>query len=146
MNKKWTSPSRLRSGSVSPPLFLFLLHILPGSPPNPLLHSPHPQSQTVRNKFIGSGRMPVEVKRASPVPRLTPLSFFMAHLVAEPSLRWIMRRNYYLPPPGLCSGRPWPYRPIILPRRSLTHKRLIYSATSASNMTPLWIFELYSHP
>lgn len=57
-----------------------------------------------------------------------------------------MRRNYYLPPPpppGPCSGRPWPYRPIILPRRSLTQKRLIYSATSASNMTPLWIFELY---
>lgn len=48
-----------------------------------------------------------------------------------------------LPPPGPCSGRPWPYRPIILPRRSLTQKRLIYSATSASNMTPLWIFELY---
>lgn len=43
--------------------------------------------------------MPVEVKRAGPVPRLAPLSFFMAHLVAEPSLRWIMRRNYYLSPP-----------------------------------------------
>lgn len=41
--------------------------------------------------------MPAEVKRASPVPGLTPLSFFMAHLVAEPSLHWIMRRNYYRP-------------------------------------------------
>lgn len=150
MNKKWTSLEQLRAccGSVFPPLFLFLLqhlHISPSSP-HPSLHSPHPQShnsteQIYRKWTDASGG---QTRRPRP-PSGSPIILY-----GSSSGRAFITLNYALqllppppPPPGPCSGRPWPYRPIILPRRSLTQKRLIYSATSASNMTPLWIFELY---
>lgn len=51
--------------------------------------------------------------------RLTPLSFFMAHLVAEPSLPELYT-PIITPPPPARAGRPWPYRPISFPRSNVT--------------------------
>lgn len=147
MNKKWTSLEQLRScsGSVFPPLFLFLLQHLhiPSLPP-----TRRSIRLTPRVKLYGTNLSEVDGcqwRSNAQAPSPVWLPYHSLWLIQWQSLHYAELCDAIItsPPPGPCSGRPWPYRPIILPRRSLTQKRLIYSATSASNMTPLWIFELY---
>lgn len=79
--------------------------------------------------------MPVEVKHVNASLSDSPIILYGS----SSGIAFITLNNTVrlLPLPPAQAGRPWPYRPIILPRRNIMRERLIYSATSAFNVTPL---------
>lgn len=81
-----------------------------------------------QHKFIGGGRMPVEVKSVSGSLSDAPIILY-----GSSSGRAFITLNYMLrllrppstpPPPPAHAGRPWPYHSIILPRRNVIQATL----------------------
>lgn len=70
------------------------------------------------DKFIVRGGLPAEVKRESGSPSDSPITLYSScHGRAFITLNYMPR---LLPIPQPYAGQPWPYHPIILPKRNVT--------------------------